>query len=103
MRNELLRNKGKYFIIAIFHKLINFFNNLRKSLEKKRKEVEMKEQKITELNQQLNKRKDQMDQLEKSLKSSGGSAAASAELTKKLADCQHLLEKYVKYFLQNII
>lgn len=61
-------------------------------MEKKRKEVEMKEQKITELNQQLNKRKDQMDQLEKSLQKSGGNAA-TAELTKKLADTQMLLEK----------
>lgn len=65
----------------------------RKSLEKKRKEVELKEQKITELNQQLNKRKEQMDQLEKSLKNAGGAAASSAELSKKLADTQILLEK----------
>lgn len=65
----------------------------RKSLEKKRMEVELKEQKITELNQQLNKRKEQMDQLEKSLKNAGGAAASGAELSKKLADTQLLLEK----------
>lgn len=72
--------------------IINFIN--RKSLEKKRKEVELKEQKITELNQQLNKRKEQMDQLEKSLKNAGGAAASGAELSKKLADTQLLLEKW---------
>lgn len=76
---------------------LSFIN--RKSLEKKRKEVEMKEQKITELNQQLNKRKEQMDQLEKSLKNAGGAAASGAELSKKLADTQLLLEKWVATFL----
>jgi ABC-type transporter Mla subunit MlaD len=45
-----------------------------------------------ELNQQLNKRKEQMDQLEKSLQKAGGSAAATAELSKKLADTQMHLE-----------
>lgn len=47
---------------------------------------------MAELNQQLNKRKEQMDQLEKSLQKAGGSAAATTELSKKLADTQHHLE-----------
>jgi ABC-type transporter Mla subunit MlaD len=47
---------------------------------------------MAELNQQLNKRKEQMDQLEKSLQKAGGSAAATAELSKKLAETQHQLE-----------
>lgn len=64
----------------------------RKSVEKKRKDVEAKEQKMAELNQQLNKRKEQMDQLEKSLQKAGGSAAATTELSKKLAETQHQLE-----------
>lgn len=67
--------------------------NFRKSVEKKRKEVEAKEQKMAELNQQLNKRKEQMDQLEKSLQKAGGSAAASTELSKKLADAQMHVEQ----------
>lgn len=61
-------------------------------MEKKRKEVEAKEQKMAELNQQLNKRKEQMDQLEKSLQKAGGSAAATTELSRKLAETQHQLE-----------
>lgn len=64
----------------------------RKTVEKKRKDVEAKEQKMGELNQQLNKRKEQMDQLEKSLQKAGGSAAATAELSKKLAETQHQLD-----------
>jgi len=47
---------------------------------------------MAEINQQLNKRKEQMDQLEKSLQKAGGSAAASTELSKRLADTQHQLE-----------
>lgn len=47
---------------------------------------------MAELNQQLNKRKEQMDQLEKSLQKAGGSAAATADLSKKLAETQHQLE-----------
>ncbi len=64
------------------------------SVEKKRKEVEAKEQKMAELNQQLNKRKEQMDQLEKSLQKAGGSAAATTELSKKLAEAQQQLEMW---------
>jgi ABC-type transporter Mla subunit MlaD len=48
---------------------------------------------MAEINQQLNKRKEQMDQLEKSLKQAGGTTAATTELSKKLADCQQQLEK----------
>lgn len=47
---------------------------------------------MAELNQQLNKRKEQMDQLEKSLQKAGGSAAATTELSKRLADTQHQLD-----------
>lgn len=71
-------------------KTFNFFS--RKSVEKKRKEVEAKEQKMAEFNQQLNKRKEQMDQLEKSLQKAGGTTAATTELSKKLADTQMQLE-----------
>lgn len=65
---------------------------IRKSVEKKRKDVEAKEAKMAELNQQLNKRKEQMDQLEKSLQKAGGSAAASTELSKKLGEAQMHVE-----------
>lgn len=108
MRSELSTSKGKKKQLLLqyddvltlnhrsdklfFSSSFNFMN--RKSLEKKRMEVELKEQKITELNQQLNKRKEQMDQLEKSLKNAGGAAASGAELSKKLADTQLLLEKW---------
>jgi septal ring factor EnvC (AmiA/AmiB activator) len=78
-----------FFFLFIYHNL----NDFRKSVEKKRKEVEAKEQKMAELNQQLAKRKEQMDQLEKSLQKAGGSAAATTELSKKLADTQMQLEK----------
>jgi septal ring factor EnvC (AmiA/AmiB activator) len=78
--------------VNFYSKLLSLLNVRRKSIEKKRKEVEGKEQKIGELNQQLNKRKEQMDQLEKSLQKAGGSAAASTELSKRLADTQQQLE-----------
>ena len=45
-----------------------------------------------ELNQQLNKRKEQMDQLEKSLQKAGGTTAATTELSRKLAETQQQLE-----------
>lgn len=45
-----------------------------------------------ELNQQLNKRKEQMDQLEKSLQKAGGTTAATTELSKKLVETQQQLE-----------
>lgn len=48
---------------------------------------------MAELNQQLNKRKEQMDQLEKSLQKAGGTTAATAEISKKLTECQQQLEK----------
>lgn len=47
---------------------------------------------MAELNQQLNKRKEQMDQLEQSLKKAGGTTAATTELSKKLAETQQYLE-----------
>ena len=60
--------------------------------------MEAKEQKMAELNQQLNKRKEQMDQLEKSLQKAGGSAAATTELSKKLGETQIQLDLYVFMF-----
>lgn len=41
--------------------------NFRKAIESKRKELEEKEKKLIEFDRQLQKRKEQMDQLEKSL------------------------------------
>lgn len=78
--------------IAIISNFLLFNSITRKSVEKKRKEVEAKEQKMAELNQQLNKRKEQMDQLEKSLQKAGGSAAATTELSKKLGETQIQLD-----------
>lgn len=61
-------------------------------MEAKRKDVEEKEKKLAEFNQQLNKRKEQMDQLEKSLQKAGGTAAAAGELNKKLTETQRQLD-----------
>ena len=47
---------------------------------------------MAEFNQQLNKRKEQMDQLEKSLQKAGGTAAAAGELNKKLTETQRQLD-----------
>ena len=64
----------------------------RKQIEAKRKDIEEKEKKMADFDVQLRKRKEQMDQLEKSLQTQGGGAAAAGELNKKLMDTQRQLE-----------
>lgn len=64
----------------------------RKQIEAKRKDIEDKEKKMVEFDVQLRKRKDQVDQLEKSLQAQGGGAAAAGELNKKLMETQRQLE-----------
>lgn len=56
--------------------------------------MEDKEKKLVEFDRQLQKRKEQMDQLEKSLQKQGGTAAAAGELNKKLTETQRQLEAY---------
>lgn len=56
--------------------------------------MEDKEKKLVEFDRQLQKRKEQMDQLEKSLQKQGGTAAAAGELNKKLTETQRQLETY---------
>lgn len=49
----------------------NYLEYFRKAIESKRKELEEKEKKLIEFDRQLQKRKEQMDQLEKSLQKVG--------------------------------
>ena len=64
----------------------------RKQIDAKRKDIEEKEKKMIDFDVQLRKRKEQIDQLEKSLQTQGGGAAAAGELNKKLMDTQRQLE-----------
>ncbi|EDW52715.1 GM19331 [Drosophila sechellia] len=51
---------------------------------------------MAEFDVQLRKRKEQMDQLEKSLRTHGGGATAAGGLNKELVDTQRLLDACVK-------
>lgn len=64
----------------------------RKQIEAKRKDLEEKEKMMTEFDGQLRKRKEQVDQLERSLQAQGGGAAAAGELNKKLMETQKQLD-----------